>query len=458
MVARITLVLLLGVLCFSSEAFPQARLPLSVDDITSLLQQPVSTKRVALLVQEQGVNFELTQAIQDQLRQAGADDQVLAAVGLASIAYIREQPPSIPPPPSPVIQPSPPNPQQIRQQRIAELLAQAERQIAANHLTTPTDDNALDTFEEVLGLDPVNTAARNGKERIKDQYMTWARAAERRENWARAEQHYQKAKRADPLDPLIDKALAVVRSEAAQDRREEESHQRVGAMVEVPAGEFWMGCDIRVDGQCYTDEKPGRHVYVDQFFIDKTEVTVTAYKRCVDAGRCTDEGLTRHPSCTWEKSGRAQHPINCVNWEQAYGYCTWAGKRLPTEAEWEKAARGTDGRVFPWGTRWAADRANTSAAVDGFVKTAPVGSFQSGSSPGGSLDMAGNVREWTSDWYAEEYYAKAPNQNPRGPSSGLSRSVRGGSWNYGPEHARSSDRDRDPPGTHSELVGFRCAR
>src|SRR5262249_33048753 len=132
-----------------------------------------------------------------------------------------------------------------------------------------------------------------------------------------------------------------------------------------PKGTFFMGCNERVDTECDDDEKPGRRVNVGAFQIDKTEVTVEQYGKCVKAGACNSKGLTmpywgrdeeparEHPEgakeCNWGKTGRERHPINCVDWEQARTYCAWAGKRLPMEAEWEKAARGTDGRKYSWG-------------------------------------------------------------------------------------------------------------
>lgn len=205
-------------------------------------------------------------------------------------------------------------------------------------------------------------------------------------------------------------------------------------MVLVPAGEFFMGCNEEADKACSSDEKPGRSVFLDAFAIDKTEVTVAEYRQCVEAGKCTSTGLTmpywdgkEHAEsasfCNWDKSDGAQHPINCVDWMQADAYCRWAGKRLPTEAEWEKAARGTDKRVYPWGNEWDATKAN--AIPRG---TVPVGSFPTGASPFGVLDLSGNVWEWTADWYDSAYYQNGPTQNPSGPGTGIFRSVRGGSW------------------------------
>jgi formylglycine-generating enzyme required for sulfatase activity len=211
-------------------------------------------------------------------------------------------------------------------------------------------------------------------------------------------------------------------------------------MGAVSTGEFFMGCNKSVDTECDSDEATSRP-NLSAFWIDKTEVTVAEYTKCVDKGKCSlpnTKGL-----CTWGKAGEGQHPINCVDWNQAKAFCEWAGKRLPNEAEWEKAARGTDGRRYPWGNEWEARRANVDGETDGYKETAPVGSFATGASPYGALDMAGNVWEWTADWYDEgqEY-----------------RAVRGGSWNSLPQVARASNRDRYEPGHRHVFIGFRCAQ
>lgn len=259
-------------------------------------------------------------------------------------------------------------------------------------------------------------------------------------------------------------------------------------MVPVPAGEFFMGCNEKGDEECEADEKPGKTVTLAAFQIDTTEVTVAAYRRCVEAGQCTTDGVTmpywggkEQPvsawACNWGKAGRDDHPINCVDWSQAEAYCKWAGKRLPTEAEWEKAARGADGRKYSWGSIGfaqagkvanIADRtarkqnANMTWALedydDGYYGTAPVGSFPAGESPFHALDPTGNVWEWTADWYVSDYYKNGPSRNPKGPDRGDSRSVRGGSWDLLPQYARASYRDRVVPGDRSVSVGFRCAQ
>lgn len=207
---------------------------------------------------------------------------------------------------------------------------------------------------------------------------------------------------------------------------------------EVPAGEFYMGCNEQVDSGCYYDEKPGRRVSVGAFKIDKTEVTVAAYRRCVNAGVCSSAGLTITFACNWDKADHENHPINCVDWSQAQAYCQWAGKRLPSEAEWEKAARGTEGRVYPWGNAWDRNRANVGGSG-----TVAVGSYPAEASPYGVLDMAGNVREWTADWYDSDHKYRV---------------LRGGSWVDEPWFARATNRGWVDPGYRFDFVGFRCAQ
>ena len=233
-----------------------------------------------------------------------------------------------------------------------------------------------------------------------------------------------------------------------------------GRMVEVPAGEFFMGCNAEVDTECFSDEKPGRAVLLNAYRIDVHEVTVSEYAACVEDGQCTrpDTG----DQCNWSQIGRDAFPVNCVDWNQAAAYCRWVGKRLPTEAEWEKAARGTDGRKFPWGN----EAVSCSLVVwgdgihaDGCGKKRawPVCSKPAGDSPYGLCDMAGNVGEWVQDAYNDDYYDGGNNINPI-CTSGAERSFRGGSWNL--DHARwlrAADRARANPTNRTDSVGFRCA-
>lgn len=214
-------------------------------------------------------------------------------------------------------------------------------------------------------------------------------------------------------------------------------------MVSVPAGEFWMGSD---DGDA--DEKPRRRLYLDAFRIDKFEVTNALFGGFMQA--------TGHRALGWWNDGKwsgATKPVVGVNWNDANAYCNWAGKRLPTEAEWEKAARGTDGGKYPWGEQWNTSRANSNER-----KTVAVGSYSRGASPYGAQDMAGNVWEWVADWYFESYYRNAPERNPKGPSFGQYRVLRGGSWNSPPRDLRTSYRIMFGPSARSFSFGFRCAQ
>lgn len=230
-------------------------------------------------------------------------------------------------------------------------------------------------------------------------------------------------------------------------------------MVEVPAGEFLMGCNSSIDNQCYPDEKPQHKVYLDAFYIDKTEVTVGDYKKCVDAGVCKPPAC--YSSRSWGKEGRENRPVDCVNWFKAKAYCEWAGKRLPTEAEWEKAARGTDGRKFPWGNEPAsctyAVMRTSRAEGCGTANAWDVGSKPQGASPYGALDMVGNVAEWTADWYGAHYYKSSTDRNPTGPSGSRWRVVRGASF-FHRAGERASSRLSSTPSIGDYDIGFRCAR
>jgi formylglycine-generating enzyme required for sulfatase activity len=224
------------------------------------------------------------------------------------------------------------------------------------------------------------------------------------------------------------------------------------SMVLVPAGEFTMGS---LGGD--PDEQPVRKVYVGAFFMDKYQVVVLQYARFLEA--------THHDSppewTLMNKQTNRNRPVANVDWMEADIYCKWAGKRLPTEAEWEKAARGTDGRVYPWGneppTRF---HANSGKEVwSNHTALMPVGTLEEGKSPYGIYDMAGNVWEWVSDWYDQDYYKTSPSQNPPGPRRGDYKVVRGGSWgSNGITDLRSSDRETHLPSFRGLGTGFRCAK
>ncbi|MBK7860665.1 MAG: SUMF1/EgtB/PvdO family nonheme iron enzyme [Archangiaceae bacterium] len=218
-------------------------------------------------------------------------------------------------------------------------------------------------------------------------------------------------------------------------------------MVHVPAGAFQMGS---ASGDA--DEAPAHMVTLSAFDIDTTEVTQGAYAECVTASACTA------PSSAYEPTTRAAWPVVSVSWAQAQAYCAFRAKRLPTEAEWEKAARGTDGRSYPWGNGAATCAlANTQGCSDAGAE--PVGMHPGGASPYGALDLAGNVWEWTADWYSATWYASAPSIDPQGPDAGTYRAYRGGSAGNDATLARSSNRASTySPAVGGSGLGFRCVR
>jgi formylglycine-generating enzyme required for sulfatase activity len=241
-------------------------------------------------------------------------------------------------------------------------------------------------------------------------------------------------------------------------------------MVLIPAGEFIMGCDMHnFDDECiYDSELPTHRVWLSSYWIDRYEVTNEQYEVCVVAGTCTP------PAHDWLPQDYPERPVHWVDWHQAAAYCTWAGKRLPTEAEWEKAARGsTDTRRFPWGEQWPdCTRANfiqehdpSEPFTDYQCVGHPVrvGSYPTGASPYGVMDMAGNVREWVADWYEWDYYRHSPYVDPTGPPTGEFgewgdyKGCRGGGyWDY-PWWLRVAFRDSLDPDEPRRHVGIRCA-
>jgi formylglycine-generating enzyme required for sulfatase activity len=214
-------------------------------------------------------------------------------------------------------------------------------------------------------------------------------------------------------------------------------------MVAVPAGEFTMG---EKDGT----DNPEHQVTLDGYWIDKNLVTVAQYQKfCEDSGR----KMPDPPTWGW----KADHPIVNVSWDDARAYADWAGASLPTEAQWEKAARGTDGRKYPWGDEW--DTGKLWSSADGKKSgTAPVGSFPEGASPYGALDMAGNVWEWCADFYGKDYYKNSPALNPKGPRYSEERVLRGDSWaDSNEDNFRCAYRVRGDPAVRADNLGFRCA-
>lgn len=246
-------------------------------------------------------------------------------------------------------------------------------------------------------------------------------------------------------------------------------------MRRVVIGSFQRGSDAaeaqrahklceKYTGECqlhwYDREQPRRRVVTGSFYIDEREVSVGQYRRCVRDGGCT--------AIDWAACGLASDaerapfdgaelPQVCVTWHEAARYCEHYGARLPTEAEWEHAAAGPRNRRFPWGDAWNALAANWAdgGTTDGFAGLAPVDAFASGAR--GLRNMAGNAYEWTADWYAEDYYASAPETDPQGPAEGVMRVIRGGAYTTAPSSLRVAHRNRMDPGDRDRTVGFRCA-
>jgi serine/threonine-protein kinase len=238
-------------------------------------------------------------------------------------------------------------------------------------------------------------------------------------------------------------------------------------MVFVPAGEFPMGGEI-ADPGIWEGDAPLHVVHVDSFWLDQTEVTNAQYARCVGAGICAPPTACDWGSPTYAQAGAGALPVVCVDWAAARAYCDWAGGRLPTEAQWEKAARGPAGLIYPWGDAFAGTRANYCDAhceldwrdgtyTDGYATAAPVGRYPGAPSFYGALDMAGNVSEWVADWYHRDYYAASPEANPLGPAAGTFKVLRGGSWLSVPRGLRTMTRDYAAPDLRDDSVGFRCA-
>jgi len=243
----------------------------------------------------------------------------------------------------------------------------------------------------------------------------------------------------------------------------EKSHGKDGApMVLVPAGPFPMGVPTG-DRDGGRDEYPRHQVDLDAFYIDKHEVTNGRYQQFVKA---TGHRIPQHPnnpSRTLWKDGRvsdtvAERPVVNVDWSDADAYCRWAGRRLPTEAEWEKAAKGTEDRRFPWGNvEPTAKHLNFNQQWIGEKTLMPVGSYELGKSPYGAYDMAGNVWEWVADWYDDHYYEKSPAKNPQGPDTGTDKVLRSSGWAVETPLVRIFTRVKSDPLIRNESTGFRCA-
>jgi formylglycine-generating enzyme required for sulfatase activity len=253
-----------------------------------------------------------------------------------------------------------------------------------------------------------------------------------------------------------EKAIARVNSQlrAAQEEELKQLAQRGIAqpegMVLVPAGEFWMGAE---DG--LQDARPLHRVYLSSYWFDKYEATNNRYRQCVEGGGCTPP----KDRPTFEDRARAQHPVTNITWNQARSFCQWQGKRLPTEAEWEKAARGTDGRRYPWGNdgEVVKSRVRNGELKAGANGTESIGFQEATASPYAVFDLIGSVSEWVKDWYAEDFYQASPARDPQGPPRGSFRVLRGGEWDEKPPDLRASYRGWDDVTYWGPTLGVRCA-
>ena len=255
-----------------------------------------------------------------------------------------------------------------------------------------------------------------------------------------------------------------------------------GEMALIPAGAFVMGAD-----QGSESHRPRRRVTLGAYLMDRYEVTNAQFRTFIDAKGYDRQDLWSSAGWQWRsrqglaqrlrgrlgavgaaapsrlprywgdsRANDARQPVVGVSWYEADAFCRFLGKRLPSEAEWEKAARGTDGRKFPWGETAEAGRANATEAKA--ERAMPVGSFPTGASPYGVHDLVGNVAEWVSDWYAREYAKSAPAENPRGPHTGSRRAVRGGTWDDDAKDQPVMRRSSEGPEERNRKLGFRCAK
>ena len=223
-------------------------------------------------------------------------------------------------------------------------------------------------------------------------------------------------------------------------------------MVTIAAGPFVRGTE-----HGGFDERPTRTIHLDEFSIDRFEVTNHQYQQFVVATGHRKPGLPSRYAKSGAKVRGMNQPIVYVSWDDAEAYCRWKGKRLPTEAEWEKAMRGTDGRLWPWGDTEQSDGANWARVNDGHEATARVGTFQLDKSPYGVMDGAGNVMEWVADWYDETYYKSSPDHNPPSPEYGTYRVLRGGSYTTTGGDVRITSQSKMMQDFRDETIGFRCA-
>jgi|TARA_B110000467_G_scaffold123917_1_gene115875 sulfatase modifying factor 1 len=227
-------------------------------------------------------------------------------------------------------------------------------------------------------------------------------------------------------------------------------------MKTIPAGEFIMGSKMD-EGRA--DERPQRKIYLDSYEIDSYEVSNNQYLNFIRSTGRKDPLNPYSEILLSDEAGVGNLPIVQVTWYDAVDYCRWAGKYLPSESQWEKAARGEKGLVFPWGSKKPSQElANYQKNWDGIQTLWPVSAKIESSSPYGVIGMAGNAREWVKDWYSPEYYKNAPSSNPQGPSVGILKVIKGGSWHSFKSDIRSASRGKGGFALKTDGIGFRCAK
>jgi sulfatase modifying factor 1 len=252
-----------------------------------------------------------------------------------------------------------------------------------------------------------------------------------------------------PFEEAPSESTDMAQSEADANAKEEPIEED---MVTIPAGPF-----VRGTTSGGFDEQPQRTIVLDAFSINRYEVTNYQYQQFVLATGHRKPGPPSRYAKSIGKMRGTNQPVVYVSWEDANEYCRWKGKRLPTEAEWEKAMRGSDGRLWPWGNQEQPSGANWARVQDGYEVSARVGSFQADKSPYGVMDGAGNVMEWVGDWYSESYYKNSPDQNPPSPEYGTYRVLRGGGYTTTGADIRITSRTKMVPDFRDETIGFRCA-
>ena len=271
--------------------------------------------------------------------------------------------------------------------------------------------------------------------------------------------------RPTPVSTLINETHISGLTNSGDDQNHEKLREKDGAIIIlIPEGEFLMGCDIAHNAgfECRYNQLPLHSVYLSAYYMDKHEVTNGQYKKCVEAGRCKEpvykNSLSRDRY--YGNPAFSGFPVVAITWFEANTYCEWVGGRLPTEAEWEKAARGTSIKAYPWGDQNPnCDLANSYDNASGDVcvgDTVKVGSYPDGASVYGVMDMAGNVWEWVEDWYHPDYYHKSPLVDPPGDESGVFKIIRGGSFDYSWSKLLIAYKSNHRPSKRHLGYGFRC--